>query len=134
MMLYIKFLQIYILISTSIIVKSFRWFLMIQLLSRHMSFDGGHVPSVYCASKGMVTVMLWDVNQLMSFKGFLNHQSLGYCMWCKCKSYNRGYVQFCVPWILEVFTNDPCAGTTNDCICCLHQLSIHVGIHCICRP
>ena len=80
---------------------------------------------------------LWccgGVNWLLSFKGFLNHQSLGYCMWCKPKSYNRGYVHFCVPWILDIFANDPCAGTTNNYICCLHQLSICVGICSICRP
>ena len=52
-------------------------------------------------------------------------------MWCGPKSYNRYYVHFCVPWILEVISNDPCAGTTNDCICCLHQLSVHVGTHSI---
>ena len=80
---------------------------------------------------------LWyyeGVNWLLSFKGFLNHQSVGYCMWCKPKSYNRDYMHFCVPWILEVFTNDPCVGTTNDCICCLHQLSVCVDICSICRP
>ena len=80
---------------------------------------------------------LWcygGVNWLLSFKGFVNHPSLGYCMWWEPKSYNRGYMHFCVPWILEIFTNDPCAGTTNDCVCCLHQLSIHVGICFICRP
>ena len=73
------------------------------------------------------------VNWLLSFKGFINHQSIGYCMWCEPKSYNSGYMDFCVPWILKVFTNDPCAGTTNDCVCCLHQLSICVGICSICR-
>ena len=67
-------------------------------------------------------------------KGYIKHQSIGYCMWCKPKYYNRGYVHFCVLWILEVFTNDPCAGTTNDCICCLHWLSVHVGICSIHRP
>ena len=69
-----------------------------QLLSRCVSFDGQvHVPSVYCASKGMVTVMLWRCQSaIVMFKGFLNHQSLGYCMWCKPKSYNRGYVRISV--------------------------------------
>ena len=73
-------------------------------------------------------------NQLLSFKGVINHQSIGDLMWCDPKSYNRSYVHFCVPWILEVFTNDSFAGTTNDCICCLHPLSIGVGICSICRP
>ena len=60
MMLCIKCLQIYIVISESIIVKCCRWCLMIQtVIKAHVSFDGQlHVPSVYCASKGMVTVML----------------------------------------------------------------------------
>ena len=121
MMLYRKCLQIYIVISKSIIAKYFRWFLMIQLLYQDVCpLMGGHVPSVHCASKGMLTVMLWGAICLLLFKGFLNHQSLGYSMWFKPKSYNRGYVHFCVPWILDIFANDPCAGTTNDCICCLH--------------
>ena len=37
-------------------------------------------------------------------------------MWCEPTSYSTDYVRFCVPWILEVFTNNPCAGTTNDCL------------------
>ena len=49
-------------------------------------------------------------------------------MWCDPKSYNRYYVHFCVPWIWDVFANDPCAGTTNDCVCCLYQLTVHVDI------
>ena len=81
---------------------------------------GGCMASVHCSSKGMVTVMNEGVNQLLSFKGFINHQSMGYCIWCDPKSYNRSYMHFCVLWSLEVFTNDPCAGTTNDCICCLY--------------
>ena len=49
MILYRKFLQIYIVISERIIVKYLRWFLMIQLLSRCMSFDGwAHAICVLC--------------------------------------------------------------------------------------
>ena len=48
-------------------------------------------------------------------------------IWSDPKSYNRYYVYFCVPWILEVDSNDLHTGTTNDCICCFCQLSIHVG-------
>ena len=57
------------------------------------------------------------VKWLLSFSGTSIKQCIGYCMWCDPKSYSRYYVHFCVPWILEVFTNDPCAGATNDCIC-----------------
>ena len=95
---------------------------------------GRHMPSLHSASKGMVTVILWRCQLAIVIQRFLNHQSVGYCMWCKPKSYHRGYMPFCIPWILEVFTNDLYAGTTNGCICCLHQLSIHVGICFICRP
>ena len=95
---------------------------------------GGCVPSVYCSSKEWSLWCYEGVNWLLSFKKFINYQSIGYYMWCDPKSYNRSYVHFCVPRILEVFTNDPCTGTTNDCICCLHQLSIHVGVCPICRP
>ena len=92
MMLYRKFLQIYIVVSKSIIVKYLRWFLMIQLLSRHKYFDGQvHAISVLCF-KGMVTVMLWRCQSAIVIQVFSNHQALGYCMWCEPKSYNRGYV------------------------------------------
>ena len=77
---------------------------------------GGCMPSIYFLQKEWSLWCYGGVNWLLSLKGFINHQSIGYCMWCKPRSYNRGYVHFCVPWILEVFTNDPCAGTTNDCL------------------
>ena len=49
MMLYRKFLQIYIVISKRIIAKYFRWFLMIQLLPRWVCFDGwAHAICVLC--------------------------------------------------------------------------------------
>ena len=128
-MLYRKFLQIYIVISESIFVKYFRWFLMIQLLSRNVYFGGwACVICVFCFKRnGHFDAMEVSIGYCHS-KSYVNHQPIGYCMWCKPKSYNRGYMHFCVPWILEVFTNDPCSGTTNDCICCLHCLSICVGI------
>ena len=134
MMLYWEFLQVYIVNCESIIVKYFRWFLMIQTAMKmcvlwwvgacHLCIVLQKEWSLWCFE---------GFNQLLSFKGVINHQSIGYCMRCDPKSYNRSYVHFCVPWILEVFTNDPCAGTTNDCISCLHQLSIHVGICSLCK-
>ena len=56
------------------------------------------------------------------------------CMQCQPKSCSRSYVYFCVPWILDAFSNDPCARTTSDFDCCLHWLSIHVGKCSIARP
>ena len=135
MMLYWEFLQVYIVISKSIIVKCFRWFLMIQTAIK--TCDLWWMGSCHLC---IVLQREWwlrcyeGVNWLLSFKGFINNQSIGYCIWCDPKSYNRIYMHFCVPWILGVFTNDPCAGTTNDCICCLHWLSVHVAICSICRP
>ena len=64
----------------------------------------------------------------------INHQFHGFCMWYDPKSGNRSYIHFCVPWILDEFSNDPCTGTTNDFDCCLHQLSVCVGKHSIARP
>ena len=64
----------------------------------------------------------------------INHRSIGCCMWCDPHSCSRSYVHFCVPWILDEFSNDPCTGTTNDFNCCLHWLSIHVGKCSIARP
>ena len=133
-MLYWEFLQVYTVISESIIVKDFRWFYMIQtviktcvlwwlgachlcIIKRNGHCDALKVLIGYCHSKGVI-----------------NHQSIGYCMCCDPKSYNRSYLHFCVPWILEVFTNDPCAGTIKNCICCLHWISVHVGICSIHKP
>ena len=86
-----------------------------------MSFDGWtHAICVLCFKRnGHCDAMEMLIGYCHS-KGYINHQSIWYCMWCEPKSYNRGYVHFCVPWILEVFTYDPCARTTNDYICCLH--------------
>ena len=52
----------------------------------------------------------------------------------KPKSCNRGYVHFCVPWILGDLCNDAGTGTANDFNCCLHQPSSCVGKHSIARP
>ena len=136
MMLYCEFLQVYIAISKSIIVKGFRWFLMIQtVIKMHVLWWVGVCHLCIIPQREWSLWYYGGVKQLLSFKGSsIINQSIGYCMWCDPKSYNRYYVHFCVPWILEVFTNDPCAGTTNDCICCLHQLSVHVCICSICRP
>ena len=135
MMLYWEFLQVYIAISKSIIVKCFRWFLMIQTaIKMHVLWWAGMCHQCTVLQKEWLLWCYEGVNQLLSFKGCINHQAIGYFMWCEPNSYNRDCMHFCVPWILEVFTNDPCAGTTNDCICCLHRLFIHVGICSICRP
>ena len=71
-MLYRKLLQIYIVISKRIIVKYFRWFLMIQLLSRCMSFDGQvHAICVLCFKRnGHCDVMDVFISYCHS-KGFL---------------------------------------------------------------
>ena len=66
---------------------------------------------------------------LISYCCSVSYQSLIHWVLYMVQSYNRSYVHFCVPWILEKFSNDPGAGTTNDFDCCLHQLSIHVGNH-----
>ena len=135
MMLYRKFLQIYIVISKSIIVNYFRWFFMIQLLSRCMSFNGqARAICVLCFKRNGHCDVMGVLIGCCHIKVFLNHQPFRYCMWCEPKSYNRVYVHFCVSCILEAFTNDPCAALTNDCVCCLHWLSICVGICSICRP
>ena len=135
MMLYWEFLQAHIVMSESIIVKELGWVLMIQTAIRCMSFDGQACAIYVLFFKQEQGLWCYEgVNWLLSFNGTSIKQSLGYCMWCDSKSYNRYYVHFCVLWILGVIANDPCAGTTNDCICCLYWLSVHVGICFICRP
>ena len=95
---------------------------------------GRHVPSMYCASNEWSVWYYEGIKWLLSFKEIINHQSIGCCMWCDPKSYNRSYMHFSVPWILALSSNDPCAGTTNDCDCYLHWPSVCVGICSICRP
>ena len=73
------------------------------------------------------------VKWLLPFKVHLSTHTEVCDIWPDPMPYNRYYVHFCVPWILEVDSKDPHAGTTNDCICCLCQLSIHVGTLSICR-
>ena len=135
MMLYWEFLQVYIVIPKSIIVKDFRWVLWSKLFSRHVSFDRqAHAICVLFFKEEQVLWCYEGVKWLLLFNCTSIKQYVGYCMWCDPKSYSRFYVHFCVPWILEVFTNDHCAGTINDHICHLYQLSICVGTHSICRP
>ena len=106
-----------------------------KLLLGYVSFDGqAHAICVLFFKEEQVLWCYEGAKCLLSFNGTSIKQSAGYCMWCDPKSYNRCYVHFSVPWIFEVIANDPCAGTTNDCLCCLYQLSIHVGICSICRP
>ena len=101
-----------------------------KLLLGSMSFEGRCVPYGYCTSK---------VNKNWCFEVAIVIQitSINSCwgcnIWSNPKSYNRYYVHFCVPWILEVDSNDLYAGTTNDYFCCFFQLPIHVGTHFTCR-
>ena len=136
MMLYWEFCQVYIVILKALLWKTSDGSWWSKLLLRCVSYDRqacaicvlSFKRNSYCdAMKVLSGYCNSMVHQLIN-------QSIGYCMWCDPKSYSRYYVHFCVPWILEVFTNDPCAATTNDCVCCLHQLSICVGICSICWP
>ena len=127
-----EFLEVYILMFKSIIVKQFWVFLMIQLLSRCVSFDICHLCIMNQRGK---LIWCWiGVNWLIVFQSFINHQSIWALYRCNPKSYNRSYVHFCVPCILEEFSNDPCAGTTNDFDCCLHWLSVCVDKCSVARP
>ena len=136
MMLYWEFLQVYIVISQSITVKDFRWFLMIQIVIKMhvLWWKGACHLCIVLQKEGS----LWCYKLLSGYCHSMVHQSIsqsiGYFMWHDPKSYNRYYIHFCVLCILEVFTIDPCAGTTNDHICCLHQLSVCVGICSVHRP
>ena len=129
MMLYCEFLQAYIVISKSIVVKEFKWVLMIQTAIKIcVLWWAGACHLVLFFKEEQVLWCYEGVKWLLSFKGTLIKQSIGFCMWCDPKSYDKYYVHFCVPWILEVISNYPRVATTNDCICCLYWLSVCVGI------
>ena len=92
-----------------------------KLLLRHVSFDGlAHAMCALFFKVEPVLLMSNCVKWLLSFKVHLINSCWGCDMWSDPKSYNRYYVQFYVPWILEVDSNDLHAGTTNDYICCLY--------------
>ena len=106
-----------------------------KLLSVCMSFDGWVCAICVLFFKGEQVLLFYNcVKWLLPSRA---HQSINSCwgcnIWSNPKSYNRYYVHFCVPWILEVDSNDPHAGTTNDCICCFSWLSICVGTWSICK-
>ena len=87
-----------------------------------------HVPVIYWTSKGKVI----DQLLLCICLSILNFVVV--VCGANPKSCSRSYMHFGVPWILDGFSNDPCTGTTNDCDCCLHWLSSHVGKCSIARP
>ena len=131
-MLYWEFVLPYIVISESIIVKMGHDDPI--LLYGHVSFDVWACAICLLFFKVECMLLMSNcVKQLLSFKVHLSIHAEVCNIWSNPKSYNRYYVNFCVPWILEVDSNDPHAGTTNDCICCLYWLSICVGTCSICR-
>ena len=91
------------------------------LLYGHMSFDACVCAICVLFFKvKQVPLMSNCVKQLLTFKVHLSIHAEVCNIWSDPKSYNRYSVHFCVPWILEVDSNDPHARTTNDCICCLY--------------
>ena len=78
----------------------------------------GCVPHVHAPSKVTGAIVLqWCEAAIVIQRTSIN-SCWGGDIWSDPKSYNRYYVNFCVPWILEVDSNDLHAGTTNDCVCC----------------
>ena len=68
MMLYWEFLQAYIAISESIIVKEHRWVLMIQIAIRCVSFDGQvHAICILFFKEEQVLWCYEGVKWLLSF-------------------------------------------------------------------
>ena len=89
-----------------------------KLLLGHVSFDGQvHAIWVLYFKGEQVAIVIQNT---------LINSCWGCNIWSDPKSYNRYSVHFCIPWILEVDSNDPCAGTTYDYFCCFCQL-------CLCR-
>ena len=87
------------------------------LLYEHMSFDvQAHAICVLFFKVEQVLLLSNCVKWLLMFKVHLSINAEVCNIWSNPKSYNRYYVHFCIPWILEVDSNDPHAGTTNDCI------------------
>ena len=104
------------------------------LLYGHMSFDAWACAICVLFFKvEHVLLMSNCVKWLLMFKVHLPIHAEVCDIWSDPKSYNRYYIHFCVPLILEVDSNDLHAGTTNDCICCLYQHSVHIGTHSIHR-
>ena len=91
------------------------------LLSGCMSFDA-QVCAICVLFFKVEQVLLMSncVKWLLMFKVHISVHAEVCNIWSDPKSYNRYYVHFCVPWILDVDSNDLHAGTTNDCVCCLY--------------
>ena len=66
----------------------------------------GHVPHVHVPSKVTGAIVL----QWCEVATVIQRTSSNLCgtcdIWSDPKSYNRYYVHFCVPWLLEVDSND----------------------------
>ena len=105
------------------------------LLYGHVFFDAWvHAICVLFFKVEHVLLMSNCVKWLLSFKVHLSICAGVVISGLILSPYNRYYVHFCVPWILEVDSNDLHAGTTNDCVCCFCQLSIHIDTCSIQRP
>ena len=96
-----------------------------RLLYGHMSFDV-QVHAI-CVLFFKVEPRLLTSNCVKWLLLVKEHLSIhaGLCnIWSNPKSYNGYYVHFCVLWILEVDSNDPHAGTTNDCLLLISTLHL----------
>ena len=136
MMLLWEFVHPYIVISESIIVKKAETGLDDpNLVSVHMFFYYGHVPYVHGPSK-----VNWFYCAVVVWSSYCHSRHI-------YQSIHRGAmaglilsittdnkIHYHVLWILDVLSNDPQAGTPNDCVCCFCWLSVHVGSNSICRP
>ena len=84
-----------------------------------MPFVWVHAICVLCFKVEHVLLILNCVKSPIAIQSTSINSCWDCNIWSYPKSYNIYYVHFCVPWILEVDSNDPNAGTTNDCICLL---------------
>ena len=99
-----------------------------------MSFDMC-APAI-CAwnFKGEQLVLFFNlVKQLLSFKVKRFIHVLGVVTGPILSLATGDMCSYHVPWILDVVSNDPDAGTPFAYVCCFCQLSICVGSHSICR-
>ena len=98
------------------------------LLYGHVSLDvQAHAICLFFFKVEQVLLMSNCLKQLLMFKVHLSIHAEVCDIWSNPKSYNRYHVHFCVPWILGVDSHDLHAGTTNDCMYGLYQLSVHVS-------
>ena len=136
MMLYWEFVLPYIVVSESIIVKRLKWVMMIQYC-----YMGTHplmhrcIPYVYCSSK--LSMFYWCLIVWSGYccSKYIYQFVLGLWYLGLTLSLTTDIMYISVfPGFWKVDSNDLHVGTTNDCICCFCQLSIHVGTCSICRP